>query len=138
LSHWIPPAQAPRRYATWFFLAAAPQEALVTIDGGEIHEHGWLRPADALARHASGEIELAPPTWVTLWCLAGAGSTEDALAAARSTDPARFATHMTTGERGPVALWHGDAGYSDGDVSRPGARHRLSMGPGGWLYEDRL
>ncbi|HEY2303796.1 MAG TPA: NUDIX hydrolase [Acidimicrobiales bacterium] len=138
LSHWIPPAQAPRRYATWFFLAAAPREALVTIDGGEIHEHGWLRPADALARHASGEIELAPPTWVTLWCLAGAGSTEDALAAARSTDPARFATHMTTGERGPVALWHGDAGYSDGDVSRPGARHRLSMGPGGWLYEDRL
>ena len=75
---------------------------------------------------------------MTLWCLAGAGSIEDALAAARARDPARFATHMTTGESGPVALWDGDAGYGDGDVSRPGGRHRLSMGPGGWLYEDRL
>jgi len=135
-SHWIPPAQAPRRYATWFFIAPAPFEGLVTIDGGEIHEHGWLRPADALAQHGSGQIELAPPTWVTLWSLAGATSVEDALARAKGRDPVRFATHMATSETGPVALWHGDAGYIDGDVSRPGARHRLSMRPGGWQYED--
>jgi 8-oxo-dGTP pyrophosphatase MutT (NUDIX family) len=138
LSHWIPPAQAPRRYATWFFVAAAPLEALVTIDGGEIHEHGWLRPGDALAQHGTGQIELAPPTWVTLWSLAAAGSIEVALAEARDRDPVRFATHMTTSESGPVALWHGDAGYPDGDVGRPGARHRLWMRPGGWQYEDAV
>jgi 8-oxo-dGTP pyrophosphatase MutT (NUDIX family) len=136
LSHWIPPAQAPRRYATWFFLAPAPLEALVTIDGGEIHEHGWLRPTDALAQHASGLIELAPPTWMTLWNLAAAASIGEALADARARDPERFATHMAFADGGPVALWYGDAGYGDGDVSRPGARHRLWMRPGGWRYED--
>jgi 8-oxo-dGTP pyrophosphatase MutT (NUDIX family) len=138
LSHWIPPAQAPRRYATWFFLAPAPLADLVTIDGGEIHEHGWLRPADALAQHASGHIELAPPTWMTLQTLAGAASVADALAEAGARDPVRFATHMAVSDSGPVALWHGDAGYRDGDVSRPGARHRLWMRPGGWRYEATL
>jgi 8-oxo-dGTP pyrophosphatase MutT (NUDIX family) len=138
LSHWIPPAQAPRRYATWFFLAPAPLADLVTIDGGEIHEHGWLRPADALAQHASGHIELAPPTWVTLQSLSGAASVADALAEAGARDPLRYATHMAVSDGGPVALWDGDAGYSDGDVSRPGARHRLWMRPGGWRYEAAL
>jgi len=95
-----------------------------------------LRPADALAQHGSGLIELAPPTWVTLWSLAAAASTAEALAEARSRDPERFATHMAYVDGGPVALWHGDAGYGDGDVSRPGARHRLWMRPGGWRYED--
>jgi 8-oxo-dGTP pyrophosphatase MutT (NUDIX family) len=138
LSHWIPPAQAPRRYATWFFLAPAPLEGLVTIDGGEIHEHGWLRPLDAVAQHGSGQIELAPPTWVTLWSLSGAKSTEQALSIARARDPERFATHMADSDSGPVALWHGDAGYSDGNISRPGARHRLWMTRGGWRYEDAV
>ena len=37
-----------------------------------------------------------------------------------------------------MALWHGDAGYEDGDAERPGARHRLRMPKRGeWIYERR-
>src|SRR5262249_45640549 len=37
-AHWTPPPVAPKRFATWFFLAPAPS-AEVAIDGGEIHDH---------------------------------------------------------------------------------------------------
>ncbi len=47
----------------------------------------------------------------------------------------RFATHIAVGGDGPVALWHGDAGFETSDASVPGARHRLSMFDGDWRYE---
>jgi 8-oxo-dGTP pyrophosphatase MutT (NUDIX family) len=65
-SHWAPPSIAPKRFATWFFLAAAP-EGDITIDGGEIHDHAWLRPDAALAARDALDIELAPPTWLSLY-----------------------------------------------------------------------
>jgi 8-oxo-dGTP pyrophosphatase MutT (NUDIX family) len=67
-SHWTPPPSTPKRFATWFFAARASEHG-VSIDGGEIQNHEWLSPATALARHAAGEIDLAPPTWVTLYQL---------------------------------------------------------------------
>jgi 8-oxo-dGTP pyrophosphatase MutT (NUDIX family) len=134
-AHWMPPPGAPRRFATWFFLAPAPPGAEVAVDDGEIREHAWLRPADALARRDAGTVELAPPTWVTLWRLAEVGDVATALAGARARQPERFETHIAAGSAGPVAVWHGDAAYPDGDLDRPGPRHRLSMLPGGWCYE---
>jgi len=79
ISHWLPPALAPKRFATYFFVAPAPA-GVVTIDGGEIHDEAWMHPTDALARRDALEIELAPPTWVTLHDLAGF-DTVDALMA---------------------------------------------------------
>jgi 8-oxo-dGTP pyrophosphatase MutT (NUDIX family) len=135
LAHWTPPPQAPRRFITWFFLAPAPAGGRVLIDGGEIHDHGWLRPADALAQRDAREIELAPPTWVTLWRLAASATVDDAMVEARNHTPERFATHMALVDGAPIALFHGDAGYDDADASRPGGRHRLSMLGDGWRYE---
>jgi hypothetical protein len=34
-----------------------------------------------------------------------------------------------------VAIWEGDVAYDDGDLDRPGDRHRLYMGRGAWRYE---
>jgi 8-oxo-dGTP pyrophosphatase MutT (NUDIX family) len=133
-SHWTPPPEAPKRYLTWFFLALAP-ETEVEIDGGEIHEHLWLRPDEVLDRQAAGEIELAPPTWLTLRRIAPASDVEAALAEARSRPPERFETHIAMAGREVVAVWAGDAGYDDGDLDRPGPRNRLFMVDGGWRYE---
>ena len=135
-SHWTPPPQAPRRFSTWFFLAPAPSGVDVAVDGGEIHEHRWLRPADAMRSRDAGEIELAPPTWVTLWRLDAAPDVEGAVAQARSRQPQRFETHVASVDGELVALWDGDAAYGDGDVDRPGPRHRLWMGASGWRYES--
>ena len=133
-AHWTPPPQAPKRFLTWFFLAPA-DAGPVTIDQGEIHDHAWLRPADALARRDALEIDLAPPTWVTLHWLAQHPEVEHALAQARLREPEPFATRIASSPDGPVALWQDDAAYDSGDLDAPGPRHRLCMAPAGWRYE---
>ena len=70
-AHWVPPPVTAKRFATWFFVGPAPAGA-VTVDMGEIRDHRWLQPADAIARRDAEEIELAPPTWVTLHRIARA------------------------------------------------------------------
>lgn len=137
LSYWEPPAIAPKRFSTWFFLAGIPAgEGLeITVDGGEITAHAWLRPSVALARRDLHEIELVPPTWVTLHDLARYDDTESALAAARSRQPEQFRTKVATTPSGIISLWHGDSGYEDADAERPGPRHRLNMFGDGWRYE---
>jgi len=134
-SHWVPPAITPRRYSTWFFLARA-SDGEVVVDGGEIHAHAWLPAREVLDRRDRGEVDLAPPTWVTLHDLAEHDDVDRALAAASARDPLpHYETRWVNIDDGAVAMWHGDAGYdtSDSDVSGP--RHRLWMGEGGWRLE---
>src|SRR5216684_1876288 len=57
LSRWLTPEGVPKRFDAWFFVARAGNEA-VQVDGGEIHEHRWMRPAAALAAQRAGEIDL--------------------------------------------------------------------------------
>jgi 8-oxo-dGTP pyrophosphatase MutT (NUDIX family) len=134
LSHWSPPAMAPKRFLTWFFLAPATSDT-VTIDRGEIHEHVWLRPADALARRNALEIELAPPTWVTLEWLNAHRDAAASIAAAATRHPERFVTRIMGSPEGPVALWHGDAAYAADEIDCAGPRHRLYMRANGWVYQ---
>jgi ADP-ribose pyrophosphatase YjhB (NUDIX family) len=140
LSFWLPPPEAPRRFATWFFLASVPPDGGVEVDRVEIREHRWLSPGVAMAARNEGEIELAPPTFTTLWWLDHFDSVAGALSAAALGPPEHFHTHIATrADRGIVAsLWAGDAGYEDGDVERPGSRRRLVMDPSGWRVEIDL
>ncbi len=133
-SHWTPPTIAPKRFGTWFFAVPAP-DGEVTIDGGEIHDHAWWAPAEAMRLRNALEIELSPPTWITLEHLAVYSSVADAMATLSSRPPEYFATRFATVEGGAVALYHGDSGYDDDVADRPGGRHRLWMLDSGWRYE---
>jgi 8-oxo-dGTP pyrophosphatase MutT (NUDIX family) len=133
-AHWTPPPEAPKRFSTQFFLAPAPT-GRVTIDDGEIRDHMWVSPAEALRKRDALEIELAPPTWVSLHTLAQHATVSAALAAARASTPEHFTTKAAFTDEGVVVLWHGDAGYEDGDATREGPRHRLWMIDTGWRYE---
>ena len=133
-SHWTPPPVAIKRYATWFFLAPAP-EGDVTVDMGEIHDHQWARPADALRRRDEGEIELSPPTWRTLEWLSRPATVAEALAEAEAATVEHFVTCISSSGGALVALWHGDAGYEAADADLPGPRHRLWMVDGPWRFE---
>lgn len=134
-AHWVPPAITPRRYATWFFLARAG-DGEVVVDGGEIHEHEWLAAREVLDRRDRGEVDLAPPTWVTLHDLAEHDDVDAALAAAADRDPLpRYETRWINVDGGAVAMWHGDSGYDAADPNLAGGRHRLWMLQGGWRLE---
>lgn len=134
-SHWTPPADTPRRYATWFFLARA-SAGEVQVDGGEIRDHAWLTPTEVLERHGRGEVDLVPPTFVTLADLAAHSDVVTALSDAATRRPVpRYATRWGSTEGGIVALWDGDAGYATNDPDARGARHRLWMLPDGWRFE---
>lgn len=134
-SHWTPPAVAPRRYATWFFVARA-SAGDVLVDGGEIHDHAWLAATEVLERRHRGEVDLAPPTYVTLAELAAFESVGDVLAAAAERQPLpHYETRWAITDGGAVALWAGDAGYDANDPDVPGARHRLWMHEDGWRLE---
>lgn len=133
-AHWTPPPVAPKRFATWFFLAPAPS-GVVAVDGQEIHEHIWVAPSDAMRLRDEGAIDLAPPTFVTLHKLARSHDVAAALADAAGGPVEYFSTRIVmtaTGEM--VAVWHGDVAYEGGDLEVVGSRHRLVMVKERWMY----
>lgn len=81
-AHWVTPEVEPRRYDTWFFLAALPSGQDARDLSGETERAGWMAPAEALAAAADGEVGLMPPTLSILTELAEAGSVDALLEAA--------------------------------------------------------
>jgi 8-oxo-dGTP pyrophosphatase MutT (NUDIX family) len=61
-AHWITPEGMPKRFDTWFFLAAAPPEQAGAHDGRESTDSIWLSPREALAGGESGRFKLPFPT----------------------------------------------------------------------------
>ena len=105
-SHWLTPLGAPRRYNTWFFVAAAPEGEEGTHDDNELVASDWVRPADALAQHADGRIDLIFPTEMSLRALSHYDNSRDLLhdldAVAREASGQPVVVSEGTGER--VAL----------------------------------
>ncbi len=62
VAHWVTPVGPPRRYDTRFFVALAPDAQTAAHDAHETVADAWIRPTDALARAASGELEMIFPT----------------------------------------------------------------------------
>jgi 8-oxo-dGTP pyrophosphatase MutT (NUDIX family) len=65
-AHWCTPLFEPRRYDTWFFVAALPVGQRARHVPGEADSSDWLPARVALAQAELGEVTLMPPTQVTL------------------------------------------------------------------------
>lgn len=105
LSEWRPPVEAPTRIRTWFFLGAAPVGGL-SPSADEVAEIAWARPSEALARHASGEWTLFPPTWVTLHQLSAFVDVSSALSSGGAAQ--LFQTRVVDSTSGRAFVWdHG-------------------------------
>jgi glyoxylase-like metal-dependent hydrolase (beta-lactamase superfamily II)/8-oxo-dGTP pyrophosphatase MutT (NUDIX family) len=79
-SNWITPEVEKRRYDTRFFVAELPAGQHADDSTTEVTEAGWRRPVDALDDWRAGDIQLLPPTWVTLEQLAAHPDTAAVLA----------------------------------------------------------
>lgn len=134
VSRWITPTPLPKRFDTWFFAALGDDRA-VEVDGAEIHDHRWMSPHAALACQRAGEIELPPPTFVTITNIAELGCAADALSAFERGPMPTFEPRLYPIEGGAVTLYDGDCGYADGELERQGPRHRLWIRDGDWKYE---
>ncbi|HEY3772626.1 MAG TPA: NUDIX hydrolase [Solirubrobacteraceae bacterium] len=82
-SNWITPAEVRIRFDTWFYLTAMPADQEPEVDGREVVDARWLRPSDALAAAAAGEMSIVFPTVKHLERIAGYGSAAELLAVAR-------------------------------------------------------
>jgi hypothetical protein len=134
-SHWTTPAIRAKRYATWFFVVGAPSGE-VTVDGSEITDHRWMSPSAALAARDAGEIELPPPTYVSLLRLVGSVTVAEVLAEAAAAPYLRFEPHIRLVEGGFASLYAGDVAYDDEELfDAPAPRHRLYAVNPTWRYE---
>ncbi|MFZ3471904.1 NUDIX hydrolase [Streptomyces sp. 4.24] len=85
-ARWITPEFEPRRYDTWFFVAALPAGQRTRNASTEADRTVWIRPADAAAGYDKGELLMMPPTITTLRSLEPYASAAEALAAAPGQD----------------------------------------------------
>ncbi|MFE2548538.1 NUDIX hydrolase [Streptomyces sp. NPDC059355] len=106
-ARWITPEFEPRRYDTWFFVAALPEGQRTRNASTEADRTVWIRPADAAAGYDKGELLMMPPTISTLRSLEPYGSAVDALTAATAQDLAPVLAEATL-ENGELVLsWPG-------------------------------
>ncbi|QEV19346.1 NUDIX hydrolase [Streptomyces alboniger] len=85
-ARWITPEFEPRRYDTFFFVAALPEGQRTRNASTEADRTVWIRPSDAAARYDAGELLMMPPTIATLRALSGYGTPSEALAGASAQD----------------------------------------------------
>jgi 8-oxo-dGTP pyrophosphatase MutT (NUDIX family) len=85
-SRWITPPEVKIRFDTWFYLAALPHGAEARVDGAEVVDARWYRPAAALEAGVRGELLLVFPTIKHLEQLSRFGSADELLEYARTSE----------------------------------------------------
>ena len=87
LAHWTGDRDLPRRFAVDFLVARMPEGQTPVADETEQFAPEWVRPADALARHAAGDFFMIYPTIRTLERLARFAQVDAVLAACADETP---------------------------------------------------
>ena len=119
-AHWITPEGMPKRFDTWFFLAAAPPDQLGTHDGKEATDSIWVSPREALEGGGRGRFKLPFPTTRNLIRLGKQASLRDALEDSKGRDIVTVMPVMTRLNGGRQLRIPKESGY-DGELFEVGA-----------------
>ncbi len=87
LAHWITDRDLPRRFDVPFLVARMPEGQTPVADEAEQFAPEWIRPQDALARHAANDFFIIFPTIRTLERLQAFGTVDAVLQACTSEQP---------------------------------------------------
>src|ERR1700749_1587858 len=120
-AHWITPEGMPKRFDTWFFLAAAPPDQLGAHDGKESTDSIWVSPREALAGGETGRFKLPFPTTRNLIKLGQQSDVQAALDDSRGKSVVTVMPVMTRLNGGRQLRIPKDAGY-DGELFEVGAQ----------------
>ena len=120
-AHWITPIGMPKRFDTWFFLAAAPEAQVGAHDGRESTHSIWLSPHEALAGGESGRFKLPFPTTRNLIKLGKQANVKAALEDSRGKPVVTVMPVMTRLNGGRQLRIPPEAGY-DGEIFEVGER----------------
>jgi 8-oxo-dGTP pyrophosphatase MutT (NUDIX family) len=112
-AHWVTPPIGTRQFDTRFFVARVPPHQAPAHDETETTHSAWLRPADAIAQSARGEIVLPPPTYTTLRELEPFATVDEALAWARRRRIVRRMPHLVERDSLRMLLLPGDPLHPD-------------------------
>ncbi|HTX51196.1 MAG TPA: NUDIX domain-containing protein [Caulobacteraceae bacterium] len=116
-ARWITPKLTPKRFDTWFYVAAAPADQLAQCDGSETVDAEWIAPQEALRLAEARERTIIFPTRMNLQLLAEASSAEDAILRAQARELVTVEPRITERPGGRVLVLPPNAGY--GDVAEP-------------------
>jgi 8-oxo-dGTP pyrophosphatase MutT (NUDIX family) len=119
-AHWITPEGMPKRFDTWFFLAAAPPDQAGAHDGKESTDSIWVSPREALAGGESGRFKLPFPTTRNLIKLGKHRTVKAALDGARQSKIVTVMPVMTRENGGRQLRIPAEAGY-DGELFEVGS-----------------
>ncbi len=86
-AHWITDRDLPRRFDVPFLVARMPDGQTPVADETEQFEPVWVRPAEALQRHAAGGFFMIFPTVRTLERMAAYASVDAVLDACATEQP---------------------------------------------------
>jgi 8-oxo-dGTP pyrophosphatase MutT (NUDIX family) len=103
-ARWVTPEFEPRRYDTYFFVAALPQGQRARDVSGEADHTMWITPAEALAAYAAGEMAMLPPTVATFRQLAAYPDMAALLSAAADRPITTVNPRATLTEDGEIRL----------------------------------
>ncbi|MGI8841087.1 MAG: NUDIX hydrolase [Caulobacteraceae bacterium] len=112
-ARWITPDFMPRRFDTWFYLAAAPPDQLARCDGWETVDAEWIEPAAAPRRAQAGERKVIFPTRMNLELLAQAAGAADAVARAQARPLVTVEPRLVESPAGRTLVIPPDAGYGE-------------------------
>ncbi|MGW3566273.1 NUDIX hydrolase [Streptomyces sp. NPDC000941] len=119
-ARWITPEFEPRRYDTWFFVAAMPHGQRTRNASTEADHTVWIRPAEAAAGYDRGELLMMPPTIATLRDLEPYGAVADVLAAAPDRDLTPVLARARLEEGQVVLSWPGHDEFTKHIPTGPG------------------
>jgi 8-oxo-dGTP pyrophosphatase MutT (NUDIX family) len=119
-AHWITPEGMPKRFDTWFFLAATPPEQAGAHDGKESTDSIWVSPREALEGGESGRFKLPFPTTRNLIRLGKQASVKAALADSHGKKVVTVMPVMTRLNGGRQLRIPAEAGY-DGELFEVGS-----------------
>lgn len=110
-ARWVTPDMMPKRFDTWFFIAAAPQGQLGAHDGYESVDSVWVTPQGAIAEPERWTVIF--PTRMNLLKLGKSSSAKAAIEAAAATSVVTVTPWVESREGGAVLRIQPDAGYGD-------------------------